>query len=1160
MLEDDYTVMVGDSPLSSPYELTLPAGLSSVSATIIATDDPADETDEMIEITARHDGDIIGEETITIIDNDDAPVLSLSVGATEINEGASTDIEVGITNESVYAEDQTITLEFAGDAMLEDDYTVMVGDSPLSSPYELTLLAGLSSVSATIIATDDPADETDEMIEITARHDGDIIGEETITIIDNDDAPVLSLSVGATEINEGASTDIEVGITNESVYAEDQTITLEFAGDAMLEDDYTVMVGDSPLSSPYELTLLAGLSSVSATIIATDDPADETDEMIEITARHDGDIIGEETITIIDNDDAPVLSLSVGATEINEGASTDIEVGITNESVYAEDQTITLEFAGDAMLEDDYTVMVGDSPLSSPYELTLLAGLSSVSATIIATDDPADETDEMIEITARHDGDIIGEETITIIDNDDAPVLSLSVGATEINEGASTDIEVGITNESVYAEDQTITLEFAGDAMLEDDYTVMVGDSPLSSPYELTLLAGLSSVSATIIATDDPADETDEMIEITARHDGDIIGEETITIIDNDDAPVLSLSVGATEINEGASTDIEVGITNESVYAEDQTITLEFAGDAMLEDDYTVMVGDSPLSSPYELTLLAGLSSVSATIIATDDPADETDEMIEITARHDGDIIGEETITIIDNDDAPVLSLSVGATEINEGASTDIEVGITNESVYAEDQTITLEFAGDAMLEDDYTVMVGDSPLSSPYELTLLAGLSSVSATIIATDDPADETDEMIEITARHDGDIIGEETITIIDNDDAPVLSLSVGATEINEGASTDIEVGITNESVYAEDQTITLEFAGDAMLEDDYTVMVGDSPLSSPYELTLPAGLSSVSATIIATDDPADETDEMIEITARHDGDIIGEETITIIDNDDAPVLSLSVGATEINEGASTDIEVGITNESVYAEDQTITLEFAGDAMLEDDYTVMVGDSPLSSPYELTLPAGLSSVSATIIATDDPADETDEMIEITARHDGDIIGEETITIIDNDDAPVLSLSVGATEINEGASTDIEVGITNESVYAEDQTITLEFAGDAMLEDDYTVMVGDSPLSSPYELTLPAGLSSVSATIIATDDPADETDEMIEITARHDGDIIGEETITIIDNDDAPVLSLSVGATEINEGASTDERNHERIGICRRSNDHVRVCRRCDA
>ncbi len=162
----------------------------------------------------------------------------------------------------------------------------------------------------------------------------------------------------------------------------------------------------------------------------------------------------------------------------------------------------------------------------------------------------------------------------------------------------------------------------------------------------------------------------------------------------------------------------------------------------------------------------------------------------------------------------------------------------------------------------------------------------------------------------------------------------------------------------------------------------------------------------------------------------------------------MSLSVGATEINEGASTDIEVGITNESVYAEDQTITLEFAGDAMLEDDYTVMVGDSPLSSPYELTLSAGASTATATIIATDDRADETDEMIEITARHDGDIIGEETITIIDNDDAPVLSLSVGATEINEGASTDIEVGITNESVYAEDQT-TLEFAGDAMLEDD---------------------------------------------------------------------------------------------------------------
>ncbi len=891
-----------------------------------------------------------------------------------------------------------------------------------AAPDTITFAADSATTALNLATIDDTLEEDDSTVTVTVNDGVDyVVGIENsaeVRVNDNDGPFTISFDPTEYTVNEGRTAVVMIRLSGERPRRGNVTVTVDaHDGSAVFIEDYGLR------SSGLVFFPTVMLRSERFTTI--DNAVVETEEIFSVRLRDvmasdpaDEVVIGqgEATITIVDNDSPPIWSLDMLPSSVSESRDTAVPIVMKRmRDLLDRGYPLTLELGGTATFGEDYVITdMDDNPFALPLTFPApyiaddvfdLRTDKTVEFRLVITDDAVFEGAETIELRlTTTDPDVtIGSDTtqtITIIDND-VPVLSLTVGATAINEGALTDIEVGITNESVYAEDQTITLEFAGDAMPEDDYTVMVGDLPLSSPYELTLPAGLSSVTATIMATDDRVDEADETITLTARHEGDTIGEETITIIDDDAAPELDLSVSETTIDEGASGDITLAITNESVFAENQTITLEFDGEATPEDDYTVMVGGSLLSSPYELTLPAGLSSVTATIMATDDQADETDEMIEITARHDGDIIGEATITIIDNDALPELDLSVSATAIDEGASVDITLEITNESVFAENQTITLEFDGEATPEDDYTVMVGGSLLSPPYELTLLAGASTAAVTIMTTDDRADEADEMIMITARHGADTIGEAMITIIDNDAAPVLFLSVSTTAIDEGESIDITLEITNESVFAEDQTIALEFTGDAMPEVDYMVSVDDSPLSSPYQLTLSAGASTAAATIMTTDDRADEADETITLTARHGADTIGEAMITIIDNDAVPELDLSVSAVTIDEGESIDITLEITNESVFAEDQTITLEFFGTATPEDDYTVSVDGSPLSSPYELTLPAGASSVTATITVTDDTEIEADEAITLTALHGADTIGKKTLTII-SDVSPV--------------------------------------------------------------------------------------------------------------------------------------------------------------
>ena len=563
------------------------------------------------------------------------------------------------------------------------------------------------------------------------------------------------------------------------------------------------------------------------------------------------------------------------------------------------------------------------------------------------------------------------------------------------------------------------------------------------------------------------------------------------------DIPVMEasfdLTVGEPEVHEANRT---VMVTMEADgLTVPSSVSLNFGGSTADRGmDYDVT--DEPL------TLTPSNTSDSIRVEIRDDLLIEENETIVITATVTGGEtgpvqIGPETIFIIDNDEVN-WSLEVDDASIDEDEGTARVTVSTGGVMFPDHQAITLEFDGAATWETDY---------DATTSLTLLAGETSVSTTVTAREDTDQEGNENIEITAQHNGEIIdAPRTIMIVDNDEEmvmPQLTFAVDSTSIREDEGTARVIVSTDGGRFDDAQVISLMFGGNATRGTDY---------DAAATLTLPAGDTSAFATVTAREDTDQEGNENIEITARHNGQVIeAMRTIVIVDNDEEivmPVLEFTVDATAINEAEDT---ATVTVEAVggtFQDDETIILEIGGTAIEDADFAV--------ADPELILRARQASVSTTVTAVEDTIQEGSETITIAAQRDGETIGTvHTIMITDNDTVE-LTLSVDETSIEEAgeiATVTVEaVGGTFET----DERIFLEISGTADEATDYVI--------AEHPLTLEAGETSVSTTVTALEDSYQEGNETITITAQHGGATVGvSRTITITEAEPAPPATREV-------------------------------------
>ena len=434
--------------------------------------------------------------------------------------------------------------------------------------------------------------------------------------------------------------------------------------------------------------------------------------------------------------------------------------------------------------------------VSTPAVRTLAAGGAAVTIDVAgALSDPDDDTltytalssdpgsleisltGSMLTLTPRSPGSVV----VAVRATDPSGLSVTTAVSVTVVPLVLSDVTLRLSSSSIGENGGVSTVTARLDRASAADTTLLVGatavdpatsnDFMLSANKTLTITAGQTSSAGTvtIIANNNDVDAPNKTVTVSAAVDNadGVTGPSpvTLTIRDDDAAPAvtLNLSPGSIGENRGVST---VTASLDRASGADTTVTVSAMAVAPADSD------DFMLSANKTLTIAAGRTDSTGTvaITANNNNVDAPNKEVRVSATADNShsVAGNPspaTLTITDDDDGPELTLAVGPSAIAEaGGVSTVTVESNNGVAFAQDQRLDLVFAGTAAKGADYTVAL--------ERLTLAAGQTSVDTTVTAVDDGIDDDAETVLVTARHGGGVLGaEQTITIDDDDDAPVI-----------------------------------------------------------------------------------------------------------------------------------------------------------------------------------------------------------------------------------------------------------------------------------------------------------------------------------------------------------------------------------------------------
>ena len=1126
--EADDTATAGSDYTADSGTVTIATASDSATFDVPILQDLIDEPNETFTVTLSSvvpGGTAViatAKATGTIADDDAEPSLEFHVTSTTLDEtgsGASRTIAwVQLPSGSTYyAEPQAITFELSGTATEEIDYTV----TGKSGTYPAGT-SGIVPLEATAI--DDRIDEGDETIVVTAFRNRVRIGTaQTVTLSDDDPEPSLELSVDPDAIDEdGGVSTVTVSTGTGSTFEQSRTVTLATSGTATRGSDYSI--------GTLTLTLPAGVgdqpSEVQTTVTGRDDNLDDDDETIVIQgSRSSVDFGVAQTVTI--TDDEETVSVEPATVAEDDGMAT-----FTVRLSAALGDDVTVSWAASAAAGD--TATANSDFTAANGTVTINASDDSATFDVPISNDNLYEGSETFTVTLTGVTSVgpalLGTVTATgtITDDEVAPVLSLSVNQSAIGEnGGTATVTVSTGSGSTYPSQQTITLVLGGTATASDDYTLAT---------TLTLAAGATQAEATLTAVNDGIDDDAETITIAGRIGSDPFGTtRTVTITDDDAAPVLQFSANPLSIGENARTStVTVSTDTGSTFSEDQTITLTLGGTATLTGDYTI---DST-----SLTLPAGVgntaSQVTATVTAVEDTADEDNETITIDASRGGNPVGtRQTITVTDNDNPPAVNIADANT--TEGGTLSFIVTV----VPVSGKTVTVDWATSIGASD--TAEVADFTPVASTTLTFDPGVASQTVSVTTLEDTTDEDNDTFTVTLTLPAGAnatLGDATATgtIADDDDPPVVRIADQSVPETSGDSVRVTLSQPSE------KTVTVLIAYTTATGDTATAGADYTSRSQTFRFE-PGDAAGDAASFVSPDD-LDEVEETY--TATLSGPVNAtldpnatRARITILDDDDPP--SVGIAAAEDDEGDA--IEFTVTLGAPSGRELTVDWETS----------VEVGDTAAQADFAaasdtLTYAAGERTKTFAVDTVEDTADEDHETFTVTLSNPEHVTLDVDATsakgTIRNDDPdPVVTLALGPASIRESDDTGTPgdqhvstVTATIDRPSGADTTITVAAAPVMPAEAE------DIELSVDTTLTIPAGETSSTGTVTvsAVDNDVDAPNRTFTISATAVNtlgiDDPEDETLTVVDEDPAPVATLILDSTSIRESDDPNQPENE--------------------
>ena len=1114
-------------------DITISAGSTTGTVSFTPTDDSVYEGDEAaviaIDTVSGGGASENGTQsiTVTISENESAPTVTLAVSATSIAENSGSSLTLTATLSNVADEDVTVSLSTSGAATEGTDYTDGSGNLD-----DITISAGSTTGTVSFTPTDDSVYEDDEAaviaVDTVSGADATESGTQsvTVTITENESAPTVTLAVSATSIAENAGSSLTLTATLSGATDETVTVALGTSGSATEGTDYTDGSGNVD-----DITISAGSTTGTVNFTPTDDSVYENDETatIAITGVSGGGASesGSQsvTITISENESAPTVALTVSASSIAENAGSSLTLTATLSVAADEAVTVSLSTSGTSTEGTDYTDGSGNVD-----DITISAGSTTGTVNFTPTDDSVYEGNETaiiaISSVSGADASESGSQsvTITITENESAPTITLARSAASIDENSASTVTLTATISGVTDSAVTVALDTSGTATEGTDYGTI---------SDITISAGATTGTATLDPTDDNIYEDDETATIDI---GSVSGKSgvtengtqqvSVTIAENESAPTVTLATSATSIAENAGTSLTLTATLSVATTADVTVALSTSGTATEGTDYTDGSGNLD-----DIVISAGSTTGTVSFTPTNDSlydaaSDET-ATIAISGVSGGSASESGTqavtITITDDDSAPTVTLAASSTSIAENSASTITLTATLSNATYQDVTVSIGTSGTATEGTDY---------GNVSDITISAGSTTGTATFDPTDD-SDETDTVtatIAISGVSGGGATesGSQsvTISILDDESVPRVTLTVSATSIAENAGSSLTLTATLSKTAAENVTVTLGTSGSATEGTDY---------GSLSNITVTAGSLTGTTTFTPTDDSiydatSNET-ATVSIDSVSGGDALENGTqsvtITITDNESAPTVTLSRSAAAIDENSSSTVTITATLSNATYQDVTVSIGASGGTEGTDYATIS----------DITISAGSTTGTTSLDPTDDSVYEDDETVTVTIDGvSGGSASESgsqsvTITITENESAPTVTLARSAASIAENSGSTVTITATLSIKVDEAVTVALSTSGAATEGTDYGTI---------SDITVSAGATTGTATFDPTDDSVYEDDEAatiaIDSVSGGGASESGSQSVavTITENESEPTVTLATSATSIAENAGS--------------------------
>ena len=1108
--------------------LTIAAGQtqSTGRVTISANNDDRYAGNRTVAITATvFAGNAVpGTATITINEDDSVPPVAVRLSRGKIAEAEGTAGTATVTAEMDAAAATEVTLSVT----VETLFPTVASEFELNG-HALTIAVGdtASTGTVTVSSVDDNHYIGTKYVRVSAVVAGAVDATSsapvTLTIEEDEARPTLSLAVSPDSIREDGKV-ATVTATLQPPYRELLTGVVTAMPVAPATD------ADYSLSTNRALTFAAGSAENSGevTITSVQDEFSSPPRTIHIRGQVTGRLsfaASAVALTITDLEPQPTVTLVLSTDRLlEEGGFTDGFAGVTAtlDAGLAHDTTLSVTVAPEeeetAAHAADFVIhgtelRIPMGATKSPYPVYIGAASDSVH-------EPVTTFTVGAEVTAGYAA-APAAVTLTIVDDDDPPVVALQLSKTRIDEGDDT-VPVTVTARMRQGlSSAATTIEVGVDPPADDHET----DYVLSANRMLTIAARTadSSGTVTIAPEDDSNYAPDRTLTVTGTADNAVgvtgPAARILEIEDDDRDSTITLSLSQGSIAEQGGTAL-VSAAASVAYGVPVTLTVTATAEAGRADEFS--------QSGSTLTFAAGetQSTGAVRITAVDNAYDAPDHFVRITATASGselDLAAPAALrlTIADDEGTPAVTLRLSPRRIDEAggeatlsaaidppsfAATAVRLSVAAvEPAEADDVEVptTLIIAAQAAASEEFTLTAVDNEVYTGDKTVHLHGEA---ANVYGVTDPA-------------------AVKLTIAESDPLPPLTLRLSHTDLAEqdGTTTvtaELDRAVTEELMLTVTAAAVAPAVAAEFTQEGTTLTIAAGDTASSGEVTV-SGVDDdhyvgvkqvlVSATVTGSDD----------ISAP------ASVTLTIGEDEDEPALSLAVSPESIREDQVA--AVTATLEPAYRDQLTVTVTAT-------PVEPATGDDYVLSPNALTF-AGGSTASSTVTVTAVPDDLASPPT--TVRLDAEstetlLVAAEpvTLTITDVQERPTVSLVLSAEEIAEADGVaNVTAALDVGSVLATTLSVTVQAVAPALAGDFRQHGV---------ELTVPAGqtasIGAVTVTAVPDDvDAADGTYTVGAVLTAGYAAAPADLTLTIADDDETPPrVELLLDPAEIEEGAGS--------------------------